>query len=94
MMKSSVAAIAVLMLLSGCAGTRVPKLAKCTGPYRYANMYGTVLPSLPIPGKTMPEVAPATGAAPTGSDPSPKTPATSSGAPDKTGALPTLFPSC
>jgi hypothetical protein len=68
MNKLSAISVSGFLILLGCAGTRLPKLAKCTGPYRYANPYGSVLPSLPIPGQP----SPAPGATPA---PAPMAPA-------------------
>ncbi len=69
MMKRSAVALAFIALTSGCMGARVPKLAKCAGPYRFANPTGTVLPSLPVPGQ--PQPAAAAPSAPPISPPSP-----------------------
>jgi hypothetical protein len=51
MNRISGAACAAFLLASGCMGMHGPKLTQCTGPYRYANARGTVLPSLAIPGR-------------------------------------------
>jgi hypothetical protein len=78
MMRRSATMLIGFALLCGCAGTRTPKLAKCVGPFRYANPYGTVLPSLPIPGQP-PEVPTAQAEAPAAPQvQSPTTPAASS----------------
>ncbi|PAV67814.1 hypothetical protein WR25_02684 [Diploscapter pachys] len=38
------------LALAGCAGTHVKKVAVCDGKHRRpANIYGTVLPTLPVP---------------------------------------------
>lgn len=96
-------ALAAALLLCGCTGAPVPKLAKCTGPYRYANTYGTVLPSLPVPGQapsaaTPPAPAqPPSGAAPTPpADTGPHASEIVPGqtAPKKIGAIQPHYPSC
>jgi hypothetical protein len=59
-----------VVALSGCTGTHIKPVSVCDGKHRRpANLYGTVLPSLPVPlpasqqgpGQSM--VAPPTGAA-------------------------------
>jgi hypothetical protein len=77
------------VLLTGCAGTRTSKLAKCTGPVRYANPYGTVLPSLPIPGGSAPPaiVSPLPRGPAENAPPDPTAPA-------KTGAVQPFYQSC
>lgn len=97
MKKPTTIVLIAFALLAGCAGTRMPKLTKCTGPFRYANPYGTVLPSLPISGQ--PASAPAAAqppATPSPATPSaaPVTPPVDPPAPAKTGALPPHYPSC
>ena len=38
------------LALSGCAGSRIKPAAVCDGKHRRpANLYGTILPSLPVP---------------------------------------------
>ena len=38
------------LALGGCAGTQIRKLAVCDGKHRRpANLYGSVLPTLPVP---------------------------------------------
>ena len=101
-MKRTSLALALLVLTSGCMGTRLPKLARCTGPYRYANPNGTVLPSLPIPGQPQAAATPPPAAAPSPPpaaapvpQPSPGTDAPAADAkPPKTSALPSHYPSC
>jgi hypothetical protein len=101
--------LGALAMLTGCAGARLPKLAKCAGPYRYANPYGTVLPTLPIPGQpaapasapgatpdTPPTAAPKVAPPAATPPPAPSAPAAQP-APDhpgQTSALPPLYPSC
>lgn len=84
MKRSLTLALTASLLLAGCAGTRTPKLARCTGPYRYANPYGTVLPALPIPGQ------PAQAALP----PPAPTPSAGHPEPGKTSGLVPAYPSC
>jgi len=59
-----------VVALSGCTGTHIKPVAVCDGKHRRpANLYGTILPSLPVPlpasqqgaGQSM--VAPPSGAA-------------------------------
>ena len=99
MKRVSAMALVASALLSGCAGTRTPKLAKCAGPYRYANPYGTVLPSLPIPGqstaeKAAPEQAVGVPASPATSHASTPTPPVDPARPAKSSALVPHYPSC
>ncbi|WP_454887806.1 hypothetical protein [Sphingomonas oryzagri] len=107
MKRASTVTLVALLLLAGCAGTRTPKLARCTGPYRYANPYGTVLPTPPIPGKPLnPPDAPAPVSPPSATapavEPDPSVPSpsasTPSGAdraqPGKTSGLSPSYPSC
>jgi hypothetical protein len=94
MKRPTVVVLIAFALVSGCAGTRTPKLAKCTGPFRYANPYGTVLPSLPISGQPAPAPAAAQTAAPATPSAAPATPPVDPPAPAKTGALPPHYPSC
>lgn len=95
MKRATSVAFVVIALLSGCAGIRTPKLAKCAGPFRYANPYGTVLPSLPISGQLAPSSAPQPPASV-----SPPTSATPANVPSdppvaaKTSALLPHHPSC
>ncbi|GHH25671.1 hypothetical protein GCM10008023_39300 [Sphingomonas glacialis] len=66
------------LALSGCAGTHIKPPAVCDGKHRRpANLYGSILPSLPVPlpasqqgaGQSM--VAPPTGAVSPAPAPSP-----------------------
>jgi hypothetical protein len=99
-MRILVLTVIAAALLSGCAGTRAPKLAKCVGPSRYANPYGTVLPTLPIAGhpeqtpaaSPQPRV-PAVGAGQIGGS-SPASPPAAPDAPPKTSAIPPFYRSC
>lgn len=105
MVRRGLALIAAI-LLSGCTGTPVPKLAKCSGPYRYANSYGTVLPTLPVPGEVPPAAPPAPGPVPPpvppngAASPVPTTPQAqradpkADAAPGPISALPAQYPSC
>ena len=91
--------LVALALLSGCAGTRMPKLAKCVGPSRYANPYGTVLPSLPISGQPAAQMAapaqPVAGpASPAPSNAPITTPPVGPPTPAKSSALLPPYPSC
>lgn len=102
MKRCSTMMLAVFLLLAGCAGTHTPKLVRCTGPYRYANPYGTVLPTLPIPGQRSPAAAapaapPSTGGAVPTPDPAAPPPLSSPAAhsdPGKTSWLAPAYPSC
>lgn len=77
------------LALSGCTGTHIKAPAVCDGKHRRpANLYGTILPTLPVPlpasqgggGQSM--VAPPTGAAvPDVSGPAPLPPPPSAPAP-------------
>lgn len=96
-MKRTALALAAIALTSGCAGTRLAKLAKCTGPYRYANANGTILPALPVPGQQPAAATPA----PVPVAPEPQesdgrtTHRSKRGAkPAKTSALQSHYPSC
>jgi hypothetical protein len=99
-MRKSAVAFAALVLMSGCTGTRTPRLAKCAGPYRYANPYGTVLPSLPVsdqpgpaastPRVVSPKTVPGTTPIPRPAVAAPATPTP----PAKTGANLPSYPSC
>jgi hypothetical protein len=69
MRRLTIAALGVVAL-SGCTGTHIKPVAVCDGKHRRpANLYGTILPSLPVPlpasqqgvGQSM--VAPPSGAA-------------------------------
>jgi hypothetical protein len=102
--------LALLAVLPGCAGTRLPKLAKCTGPYRTANPYGSVLPTLPVSGGLVtspPEdaarepasagnAAPSATPATTRAPPAPIQPLAGAGRPQrpKTSSLAPYYPSC
>jgi hypothetical protein len=66
------------LALYGCTGTHIKPLTVCDGKHRRpANLYGSILPSLPVPlpasqqraGPSM--VAPPSGAAPPASAPTP-----------------------
>ncbi|CDO37983.1 hypothetical protein [Novosphingobium sp. KN65.2] len=49
-MKSLIFTALGALALSGCTGTRISPPAVCDGKHRRpANMYGTVLPDLPVP---------------------------------------------
>jgi hypothetical protein len=49
MKRLTIAALGAL-LLGGCAGTHISKPAVCDGKHRRpANLYGTILPTLPVP---------------------------------------------
>ena len=98
MMARTALVLAAAVLLGGCVGTPVPKLAKCSGPYRYANPNGTVLPSLPVPGQNPPTHA--TGGQPPSPTPEPLAPGAAG--PDRkapppatqTSGLQPPYPSC
>jgi hypothetical protein len=54
------AMLAVVLANTGCASTKADKVAICDGKHRRpANAYGTVLPTIPLPG------APAAASPPT-----------------------------
>ncbi len=95
MKRPTAVVLVAFALLTGCAGTRTPKLTKCAGAFRYANPYGTVLPSLPISGQPAPAAA-QSPATPSPATPSaaPASPTVDPPAPAKTGALPPHYPSC
>lgn len=63
-----VLASVALIVLTGCATAEAEKPAICDGKHRRpANIYGSVLPDIPLPGAP---AAPAAGSAgPAGSDP-------------------------
>lgn len=86
--------LAAIVLASGCAGTRVPRLAKCAGPYRFANTNGTILPSLPIPGQQSAASTPPAAPEPLRPGATPKPQPKPDGKPAKTSALQLYFPSC
>ncbi len=92
-MRRSALVVIGMFALAGCAGTPVRKLAVCDGKHRRpANVYGTVLPTLPIPvpgSKAGPisMVAPGPASRP---QPLPRSPATMKPAPDP--ASPQLSP--
>ena len=49
-MKSLTIVVLGALALSGCTGTRIKPAAVCDGKHRRpANLYGTILPSLPVP---------------------------------------------
>ena len=49
MKRLTIAALSAL-LLNGCAGSHISKPAVCDGKHRRpANLYGTILPTLPVP---------------------------------------------
>jgi hypothetical protein len=65
-----IAALSVLVGLAGCASTHAEKPAVCDGNHRRpANLYGSVLPDIPLPG-----AAAATAAGPDGTKPPPAPP--------------------
>ena len=94
------------LALGGCTGAHITKPAVCDGKHRRpANIYGSVLPTLPLPvppsqaGQSMvaPGPAPGPGAlpAPPAGQPAPPTPAPDAGtnsAPSSPSAATTLTP--
>jgi hypothetical protein len=77
-MKKLTIVVLSAIVLSGCTGSHIKPVSVCDGKHRRpANLYGTILPSLPVPlpasqqgaGQSM--VAPPSGAAPSASAPAP-----------------------
>lgn len=89
-MKGLVFAAIGALALAGCAGAHVKKVAVCDGKHRRpANIYGTVLPTLPVPlplsqtgAQSMVAPGPGAGPQPLPPPPSAPTPAPVFPAPD------------
>src|SRR3546814_13595490 len=82
----AILALAALTPSAPASAAKAEKLPRCSGRQkRPANLYGTVLPSIPPPNAT--SAAPAAGV-PRGTPPSPPTPATNLFPPDDSPSAP------